>query len=53
MTEDRETEVREERRGRKGMPIYLVERRRGKVWKYGSVALCIALLAYLAALLFR
>jgi hypothetical protein len=42
-----------DRRTRTGLRPYLVERRKGKVWMYGSVALCIALLAYLAVLLFR
>lgn len=32
--------------------IFLVERRRGDLWKYGSIALCVALWAYVW-LLFR
>ena len=29
------------------MALYLVERRKGKVWMYGSIVLCVALMAYL------
>ena len=47
------TEVREERRSRRGLPLYLVEKRKGKLWKYGSIALCILLWAELLVALFR
>ena len=36
-----------ERRTNKRMALYLVERRKGKAWMYGSIVLCIALMAYL------
>jgi hypothetical protein len=47
------TEGREERRTRKGFPLYLVEKRKGKLWRYGSIVLCIALWAELLVALFR
>ena len=41
------TERRMDRRRSNRMALYLVEKRRGKAWMYGSVVLCIALMAYL------
>ena len=46
-------EAHEERRTGTGLRMYLVERRKGKLWMYGSVVLCIALLVYFAAALVR
>ena len=47
------TERRADRRTSKRLRLYLVERRKGKVWKYGSIVLCIALMAYLVGVLVR
>jgi len=47
------TEGRVERRRSKGLRLYLVERRKGKAWMYGSIVLCVVLLSYLATLVFR
>jgi hypothetical protein len=47
------TEGREDRRARKGFALYLVEKRKGSLWKYGSIALCIVLWAELLVALFR
>jgi hypothetical protein len=47
------TEAREDRRTGTGPRVYLVERRKGKLWMYGSVVLCVALMAYFVAALIR
>jgi hypothetical protein len=47
------TDAHGERRTGTGSRLYLVERRKGKLWMYGSVVLCIALLAYFFAALVR
>ncbi len=43
----------EERRTGKPLRFYLVERRKGKLWKYASIVICIALVGYLVRLLLR
>jgi hypothetical protein len=47
------TEGREDRRARKGFALYWVEKRKGKLWKYGSIAFCVVLWVELLVALFR